>query len=357
LPYIKRFIFVFVIFQAPAFAYQNLSAGIGGGYSGNLFADSFAVGNSYLINKVSVSSTNFSSIRLKLYYDFSFYKYDTGDLINNFYHVPGVALYRRGLGQRFRWGIETCAAIKDYISASSKFDNFRIFSNVDASYYFGPGLQGKAFYRLIRSKYANYGDLDNFEHWVDGELVATLPSKTTLRGIARYSVRRFDTELVTFHWIDTQFGLSQSIDIRTGLSFSFLRRWSRGGERPLASYYIISGITSYWDPWQGNQVELAIKRILPYAIISKWDGWYWKRVFTYDEIMRSQLPWLRDKSGRSDEGWLAGAEFNRQYNMHLSAPEALVLALKGGYISNTSNDPFYGYSYFFINLNISISIF
>jgi hypothetical protein len=346
-----------VVLQPPAYAYQNLSAGIGGGYSGNLFADSFAVGNSYMINRVSVSSTNFTKIRLKLYYDLSFYKYDTGDLINNFYHVPGIALYQRRLGQRFKWGVEACAAIKDYISARSKFDNYRIFSNVDASYYFGPGIQAKAFYRLIRSNYNNFADLDNYEHWVDGELIGTLPTKTTLRGIARYSVRRFDADQVTFHWIDTQFGLSQSIDIRTGLSFAFIRRWTPGGERPLASYYIISGITSYWDPWQGNQVEMALKRILPYAIVSKFNGWYWKREFTYDDIMRSQLPWLRDKSGRSDEGWLAGAEFYRQFNLRLPAPESFVLNLKGGYVSNNSDDSFYKYNYFFADFNISISVF
>ena len=351
------FIFLLVAFCCPVGAYQNLSVGLGGGYAGNLFADSFNIGNSYLVSNLSFASTNFQSAKLRLSYDIYYYEYDTGNHINNIFHAPGIALYRRNLGERFKWGVETFVAIKDYIGNNSGFDNFRVFSSADASFYISPGIQAKGIYKLIRSKYQNYPILDNYEHWATAELVTTLPSKTTMQGTARYSVRRFDEDQVTFHWIDTEFGLSQSLGIRTGLSFSFLRRWSGGGERPLSSYYIISGVTSYWDPWQGNQLDVALKRILPYAIISRTEGAYWKRQFRYDKFMKEQLSWLLNKTGRRDEGWLTKLELSRQYNLRWPAVESFTLNLRGGYISNGSDDSYYKYHYFFTDLNLNIRIF
>jgi len=349
--------FLFLAFCSRAGAYQNLTANIGGGYVGNLFADSFNIGNSFIWNNVSFSSTSFQKIKLKLYYGISYYNYNTDNPINNIFHVPGVTLYKKNQDGRFKWGIDTFATIKDYVSANSSFDNYRIFTVADVSYYLVPGFQARTLYSLTRSKYLSYGVLDNIEQSAEAGIVATLPHRTTLRGTGRYSARRFDTDQITFHWVDTEFGLSQSIDIRTGLSFTFLKRWSKGGERPLASYYIISGITSYWDPWSGNQVEIALKRILPYAILCKIVGGSWNKSFLYDQYLRDQLSWLKNKSGRRDEGWLVRAELGRQYGLRLPVTESIKINMRGGYLSNHSGDRFYTYNNFMADLNLEIHIF
>ncbi len=354
--HLKRLVLLYFVITGSAQSYQTVSVGMGGGYAGNLFADSFAIGNSYLLSNLSVSSVNFSKVKLKLYYDISYYNYDTGDLINNVFHVPGFVVYRRDPGSRLKWGIEAAAAIKDYVNPQSTFDNNRIFLVADASYYVTSGLQAKAMYRLVKSKYHHYSDLDFYEHLAGGDIVSTFPTKTTARASVKYSVRRFDRDQVTYHWIDTEFGLSQSIDIRTGASLTVLRRWTGGGERPLSSYYIISGITSYWDPWKGNQFNAAIKRILPYAVLSRLEGGYWKRNFSYDDIMRSQLWWLRNKAGRHDEGWLVRGELSRQFNLRIPALQSFMLSVRGGYTRNGSDDPFYKYQYYFGDVSLNIHV-
>ncbi len=361
---------MFVI-PSSAIAYQNISVGLGGGYSGNLFSDSFAVGNSYLLNNISLSTVHFSDIRLKVYYDLSYYQYDTGDFINNLFHVPGIALYRRDPAQNLKWGVEIAAALKDYIDKEANYDNWRLLATGDISYYILPGLQIKGKYRAIKSGYDDYEILDNLEHLGEAEVAATFPSKTTVRGSMRYGRRAFDEEDLApsrpgmipvthdnkYDWVEAELGASQSLGMKTGVSLLFTNRWSSSGARPLFSYYIISGITSYWDPWDGFQSELALKRILPFAVVSKLKAGYWDRKFTYDDKLTLRLPWLRGKTGRRDRGWSAGLELNRQFGRKLFISRSLSVSIGAGYTSNDSDDPFYDYEYLSATSNLTIRIF
>ena len=349
--------FLFLVVCGSADAYENLSVGLGGGYGGNLFADSFQIGNSYLTNSLSFSSVNFQAVKFRLRYDLSYTNYNTDNFINNVIHTPGIALYNRDRDRRLKWGINALATLKDYVDKNSNFDNYRFFGIADASYYIKSFLQAKALYKFTRSRYDNYASLDNIEHWVEAELVATLPSKSTLRGGARYGVRQFDEELITFHWYDTEFGFSQSLDARTGLGITCLRRWSKGGTRPLSSYYIISGITSFWDPWKGDHVEIFVKRILPLGVLSRLEAGYWNRRFAYDDILRAQLGWLDDRYGRRDEGWTIRIEINRQQNLAWRIARSIKIGLAGGYSSNGSDDPYYEYNNFAAQTMIEIQIF
>lgn len=348
---------IFLCLISSAGAYQDLSLGVMGGYAGNLFADSFSIGNSYLVSNVSISSVYYQAVKIRFYYDFYYTNYDTDNPINNIFHIPGMAIYQKSRNSRFKWGVNTFLSIKDYINSQSSFDSRRFYGISDCSYYLRPGLQLKALYKFNRSQYPNYSSLDIVEHLLETELVATLPTKSTLRGTLRYGVRRFDEDDITFHWYDTEAGISQSLDQKTGISLIFSRRWSNGGTRPLSTYNIISGITSFWDPWMGNQIDISLKRILPLAIVSKFDGGYWNRRFDYDPVIRNQFWWLRYSSGRRDEGWLTKADFSRQFNSVYLLNKVLRLNLVLGYASNKSNDSYYDYDGLFAQSRLEIQVF
>jgi hypothetical protein len=350
------FLFLFVSI-APAYAYQNLSVNVGGGYAANLYADSFNFGNSYLVNNVAFSSTNFESTRLKLYYSVSYLEHNTNDIINNFIQVLGANLYNRDRGNRFKWGIDLYAATKNYAVGNSDFNNYRIFLVADAAYYISPALQVKGIYRDTRSKFLHFESLDYLEHRLESEAAWTLPSRTTIRGSAAYTTRMFDEDSKRFDWFEVELGASQSVDIRTGISLSAQRRFAGGGTRPISTYFILSGITPYWDPWDGYQAELSIKRILPLAIVSKAEFGYWIREFSYDPLLRERLRWLFRRAGRTDDGWLVRLGLTRQQNIGWKVGRAAILAIGGGFLSNNSDDPFYEYDNYFIDANLELRLF
>jgi hypothetical protein len=338
-------------------AYQNLSTNIGGGYAANLYADSFAVGNSYLVSGAAFSTTNFQHTHLKAYYGVSYFEYNTNDNINNFFHLLGTSLYRRDITSRFKWGIDIFAAVKDYVDENSDFNNYRVFGVADISYYIKPGLQFKGCYRGIRPDYSHYETLNNFESHFEAELVGTLPSRTTIRGAAKYAFRIFDNDNEGFDWFDGELGFTQSLGIKTGAGLTLLGRISGEGNRPLSTYYILSGITPYWDPWDGFQIELFVKRILPLSIVSRLDTGYWSRKFEYDLTLRRRFPWLLRKAGRTDRGWIAKLGLSRQLNLGWSVGRSVAISLNGGYLSNGSDDPFYEYDNYFLDSNLEIRIF
>ena len=353
---IRLFLLVIILYDFSA-AYQNAAIGIGGGYSGNLYADSFDVGNSYLVNKIALSSTHLKKTKLRLYYGLSYYEYDTNDGIDNFYHVPGIAVYDKSAGQKFKWGAGASAGIKDYTDTRSTLDNQRIFLSGDVSYYTAPGTMLKGQYRGTISNYDDYASLDNAEHWIETEIMLTFPTKTTMRITPRYAIRNFKEDSREFDWLDLELGASQSLDIRTGLSASLMKRWSGGGSRPLSSYFILSGITSYWDPWDGLQAELSIKRILPLAVVSKAEIGYWRRNFSYDSLLQENLWWLAGKSSRIDEGWSVKAGFSRQINLGALIGKAVAVTANAGYYSNHSSDRFYKYDFMFVDSNLEVRLF
>lgn len=347
--------FVFLSFElAPA--YERASINIGGGYSSNLYADSFDIGNSYLVNNIAVSSARIGKTGLRFFYGLSYYEYDTNNRINNFYHAPGIALFGKSSNQNFKWNLNASAGIKDYTDEQSGLDNYRVIVSGDASYYANPATLLKGWYKETISHYNNFGSLDNSEHWIESELVLTFPTKTTARIIPRYVIRDFD-DGQEFDWLDFELGFSQSLDIRTGLSASALKRWSGGGSRPLSSYYILSGITPYWDPWDGVQLDLSLKRIFPLAIVSQSESGYWRRRFSYDRLLRDNLPWLRNTSGRTDEGWFLKASLSRQINLNALLSKAVAITFDGGFYSNRSSDRFYKYDFFFLGSNLEIRVF
>lgn len=190
----------------------------------------------------------------------------------------------------------------------------------------------------------------------DGEQTGHLPDKT-LRVDGRYARREFNTDNKTFDWIDGELGFSQSLDLKTGVGGSAMKRWSAGGARPLSSYFILSGITAYQDPWDGYQAEAFVKRILPYAIVSKVEGGYYRRHFRYDAVLQQELPWLAGKAGRTDKGWLIRAHWRRQFNPGNRANRSVAVILDGGCMSNDSDEPFYKYNSLFGNLNLGINLF
>ena len=347
----------FFCISSSAYAYQDVSLGVLGGYAGNLFADSFNIGNSYLVSNVSVASVNFQNIKLRLSYDFYYTDYNTDNPINNMFHIPGITVYQRNRNRRFRWGISSYLSFKDYVNSEATFDSRRFYGIADCSYYLTRGLQAKAQYKINRFQYSNYHSLDIIEHGLEAEVVNTMPTRTTLRGTLRYGIRQFDEDKITFHWYDTEGAVSQSLDLKTGISLTFSRRWSNGGTRPLSTYYIISGITSFWDPWKGNQVGLSIKRILPFAIVMKLDGEYWNRRFTYDPVIRNQFWWLRFSEGRWDDGWLAKTDLSYQFNRFYLIGKTVRLNAVAGYSSNNSNDSYYSYDGIFAQGRMEIQIF
>jgi hypothetical protein len=273
------------------------------------------------------------------------------------FQIPGIAVYQRSRNSRFRWGISSYLSFKDYTNSQTSFDSRRFYGIADGSYYLTRGIQAKAQYKFNRFQYSNYSSLDIIEHTLETELVGTMPTKTTLRGTLRYGVRQFDEDKITFHWYDTESAVSQSLDSKTGISLVFSHRYSSGGTRPLSTYNIISGITSFWDPWKGNLVDLSLKRILPFAIVMKIDSEYWNRRFSYDPIIRNQFWWLRYTEGRWDEGWLSRADLSYQFNKFFLIKRTVRLSAIAGYNSNNSNDSYYDYDGIFAQGRLEIQIF
>jgi len=338
-------------------AEERLEIGIGAGYSDNLYADSLTIGNSYLLNNISFSSAHFTRVRVKMFYRFSYYEYDTNNNISNFVHSPGIAVYNKKRNARFKWGVIAYGNLKDYLSDSSVLNNNRIAINADCSYYFKSGLRLKSKYNSKNSTYANFDILNNIEHDFELVTVKTFFSKTTAFLKLRYSIRYFDEGDTDYNWIDTELKLAQSLNIRTGLSISFLNRVSSEGTRPLSSFFIISGVTSYWDPWDGQQVKLSMKRILPSAVISVIDVTFWDREFSYDQQMQEELPWIEGETGRNDTGWSAEIKLRRQFNLSSRYGKFVSLFLSGGFYSNDSDDSFYSYDNYYFNSNLKFTVF
>lgn len=354
--HLKSVVFLFFIIPTSIFAGQYLSAGLGGGYSSNLFADSFAIGNSYTQLSATYSGYNFNKIQLKYYCDYNYYTYDVGDVLNNFILTSGFGLADRRRSQQFNWGIDIYGTMKDYVDPNLDYDNNRYYLSADMSYYFLPGFQSRLMYTLTKSDYQFYGSLNYFDHQVESEIVTTLPTRTTFRGKARYAFRTFDIGS-SYYWIDQELAVSQSIDIKTGFNIKLKNRWSGEGKRPLASYYVISGITSYWDPWRGAQAETSIKRIMPYAVVSTLELCYWSRIFTYDPLLQEKLSWLDGATGRKDIGWTARIVLDKQLGISLPIPQTLNFSVTAGYSDNRSNDDYYNYRYYYVTTNLRMRLF
>lgn len=335
----------------------GIKAIAGGGYSNNLYADSFNLGNSYLYNTIRLSSTHFNRTRVRLFYELSYYEYDTNNLINNFLHSPGVEIYNTVRGSRFKWSLSARGFIKQYTDELSTFDNNRYRFDFGASYYLKPGLQVKGGYQGEISSYADYDVLANKQHNLEIDLAKTFPSKTTLNLGLAHTFRNFDEGDATYGWTDFGAEVAQSLNIRTGVSLSYFERFSSGGSRPLSTFYIISGVSAYWDSWDGRQANLGVKRILPYGILSKMETFFWHRKFNYDQEISSQLPWLAGKSSRKDNGFAINAYIRRQFNLNSGYGKYIAASIFGGYSVNNSDDDYYSYNNYFIECGIEYSVF
>jgi hypothetical protein len=340
-----------------AFSRPGLIASLGAGYSDNLYADSFGLGNSYLYNAIKLSSAHFHKTRVRFFYELTYYEYDTNNLINNFMHSPGLAIYRNLSGSRLKWSFSTRGYIKKYTDELSTFDNNKIRFDLDASYYLRPGLRVKGGYQGELSSYNDYDVLENARHRFYIEPAKTFPSRTTLNLSLAHTFRSFEEGNTTYNWTDIGLKIAQSMDIRTGLSLSYLERLSSGGSRPLSTFYIISGVSAYWDSWEGRQVNLSLKRILPSGILSRTELLLWNRKFNYDQQISQELPWLEGKSSRNDNGFALYAYLRRQFNLTPGYGKYIAISLSGGYSKNSSDDDYYSFENYYIESGVEYSAF
>lgn len=355
-PRMKLAAVIFFIFAAaPVFASADLYFESGGGYAGNLYADSFNIGNYYMQNTASFTYFRPGTTGFRLQYDFSYYEYDVNNLISNFYHRAGVSVFDRRYTKRFKWSLSAFGAIKDYIDPEATFNNGRAWLDVETSYYLTPSLRADFDYRFTYSDYSDYDILRHIENSAELSLAKTFPTKTTLNSAISYSSRSF-SDNPDIGWVSLQAGLSQSIDLKTGIGVKIMQRWSSDYTRPLSSFYIISGVTSYWDPWDGQQAELTVKRILPRAFLSNLYLRFWNRKFTYDSTMQSELYWLDGKTGRNDTGWSVNLNLRRQFNIKNRILKSVVLSLAAGYLSNDSDDPYYQFGDKFATASLRLNV-
>lgn len=352
--------FVFIIISAwgqTAICRPGLTASLGAGYTDNLYADSFGLGNSYLINTIKLSSSHFRKIKLRLFYELTYYEYDTYNLINNLLHSPGVSIYSNDRSSRFRWSLTGRGYFKKYTDEISSFDNNRLRFDLDASYFIRPGLQLKAGYQGEMSSYSEYDVLENDRHGFELEAAKTFPSRTTLNLGLAFTLRDFKDGNSTYSWTDLGFQIAQSLNIRTGLSISYLERIPSDGSRPLSTFYIISGVSAYWDSWRGRQARLSLKRILPSAILSRLELLWWDRKFDYDPEISAELPWLAGKSSRKDDGFSVSMYLRRQFNLRPGFGKYLAVSFSGAYGNNSSDDEYYSFSEYYIESSIEYSAF
>ncbi len=334
---------VFAYAPSAAQIRPRLSVSMEGGYAGNLYADSFGIDNTYLYSAAAASIYHSGKISLSCGYGLGYLEYDTNDIINNFIHMFTVSAFDRRVKRKIRWGLAANAAVKDYADDSSMFNSNKFLLKSDISYYLNSSLQIRGSYDLVISEYTEYDVLKNIEHRIQLDLTKTFPTKTTLKAELSYGQRSFTSGNSTFNWIGSLLRVSQSVDSKTGMAISYHYRLASEDTRPLSSFYVISGVTQYWDPWDGGQFELSIKRILPLAMVSYFDLELWDRSFAYDEVMRSELPWIDGKTGRDDNGWALGLRLLRQFNFDNVPLQYLKLSLGSGYLSNGSSDEYYEY--------------
>lgn len=334
----------------------ELTAGSGFGYANNLYADSFAVGNGYLYNGLSLSSTHFSQVKARIFYELIYFEYDTDNLINNFVHTPGIAVFQTRRGSRFKWSVSARGAIKDYADKLSTFDNNRWLLEADGSYYVARGLLARAAYGASLSSYADYDVLNNSQHALELELIKSFITKTSLHLNIDYTLRSFSEGGSNYNWLDLGLKIAQSLDIRTGVSLSYANRFSSPGSRPLSTFFIISGVSAYWDSWDGHQAQLAIKRILPAAIVSNVNLTGAYRKFTYDREISEQLPWLQGKTSRIDKVYAAEINLRRQFNLHCGYGKYVAILLAAGYSTSHSTDSYYSFDSYYADLRLSYSV-
>ena len=285
-----------------------------------------------------------------------YYQYDTGNSINQFDHLAGLALFRKQVGERIKWSVNLAGTYRDYTDAITNYDNYKLYASGNLTYYIAGGAQANLNYQLKQMQYVDFDNLNHLEHRLSMFLSKTLPSRTTIKGSLEYSSRNFDIDNSNVDWFDLELKLSQSIDIRTGVAGSGMVRFAGSGTRPLSSYYIISGVTSYWDPWDGYQLNLFGKRILPQGIIGVANFYYWHRQFDYTDTQTDELPWLSPTGKRIDDGQQVEVELTRQINLNGKFSRALRIGLVGGYLANDSDDPYYDYNYYYMNVSLKLEI-
>jgi len=339
------------------YSYQSLSVETGIGYSGNLFADSFAVGDTYLMTAVSLSTTEFKTTKLYLFYGLSYYNYIDRNSINRMDHLAGLSIFRKNIGDRLKWSLNAYGNYRDYTDENTVYDNYRMTINSNLAYYPVSLLQLKLFLQARISSYLDISDLDHKEYYGQAEIIKTFPTKTTLRARAQYAYRQFDVDQKSVDWVNLNIKLSQSIGIWTGLSLSGNVRLAGNGTRPLSSYTYISGITPYWDPWDGFNLKFALKRIFPWGIIATANVDYWKREYDYSQTQQDEFYWLSGQDGRQEDGWDLILTSKRQFNIFGKIGPTLILHFNTGYISNKSDDPYYNYDYLFTQLSLKYNIF
>ncbi len=349
---------IFFIYPSPsAFSATKLSFDVGGGYVGNLYADSFSVSNIYLLNTISASYYRPGKVALNCGYGLSYYEYDSNNIINNLYHTATISVFDKRRNRKTKWALTGFASLKDYTDESSTYNNMKLSIKAEFSNYPRSSLQIIGDYRLGYSDYANYDILRNIEHQARIGLSKTFQSKTTVKTTVIYGVRSFPDGGSSFDWTGARINMSQSVNLKTGIAVIYFHRWSSDDTRPLSSFYIISGVTSYWDPWDGDQFDMSIKRILPRAVLSKLNFRLWRREFSYDQKMQSEIPWLEGKPGRVDSGWSANLKLDRQFNIERIFVRSIKTSLMAGYLANKSDDDYYEFNDHIIKGNSRINIF
>ena len=351
-------IIIFGSLTGPAAHSQpELTAGSGFGYANNLYADSFTIGNSYLYNGLSIASTHFNKIKARIFYELTYFEYDTDNLINNFVHSPGIALFQTRRGSRLKWNLSAKGSIKDYADRLSTLDNARWSFEANGSYYVASGLLARVAYGGSLSTYTNYDVLDNAQHELKLEMTGTIISKTSLHLNIDYTRRSFSEGGSTYYWLDAGLKIAQSLNLKTGLSLSYINRFASNGSRPLSTFFIISGISPYWDSWTGRQAQLTVKRILPAAVVSTMNLAAANRKFTYDRQISEQLPWLEGKTSRTDKVYSAEIYLRRQFNLHFAYGNYIAISMAAGYTSSHSSDSYYTFDSYYTDLRLSYSVF
>jgi hypothetical protein len=218
-------------------------------------------------------------------------------------------------------------------------------------------LRLKGGYQGELSSYTEYSVLENSRHLFDIEISKTFTSKTTLNLALAHTLRDFDEGDNTYNWTDIGLKIAQSINIRTGLSVAYLERFSSTGSRPLSTFYIISGVSAYWDSWEGRQAKLSLKRIFPFGILSRTELLWWNRKFNYDEQISEELPWLEGKSSRFDYGFALYSFFRRQFNLNSRYGRYIAASISAGYSDNRSDDDYYSFNNYYIECGLEYSVF
>ncbi len=341
---LKKIIYIitFVTLLSPFVMSDSMTAlAVDGGYSSNLFNDSFAISDSYTTLSSDLLIYPNEMFELNLFGDLTLYSQTTGltNLLGgaSFTYIPTdetmkSQLYFNSTVSFVRYGTEFNLYNNAVISGSGSW-NYQLSKKVLSK--IGVGASSK--------KYTSTSSVTDKLYYLFGGLNLTLFSKITLYVEGAYYGKEFTTDDLfdsNNSYVDYVARLSRPLGNSLGLNVSYLKRTMDSNDETYMPGFTIDYLSPWATLWGGEEVRFSLKKILPNEFVMTLGASYSEK--SYIDQLETDLidETLTSIYSRDDEISSYFIQIERKiYN----ESSLIIPRFSIGYLDNSSSIDLYNY--------------